>query len=190
MMDSLTIRPLIRRVDSSKGENGSDTQYFAATSRTFAIDPRTDQVVGIALTRKKTQIESHGSWTEFCDAVGLASVQVLWANEMAAFPVAAEPDNEPQSAISEAIYEPDDSGDLLSEMPRLIGDEIRARRRRRDWTQVELAERLDVSPESISDWENGKAVPTMVNLANLATMLTPQTEEESPDSQYVPETGG
>jgi transcriptional regulator with XRE-family HTH domain len=41
----------------------------------------------------------------------------------------------------------------------MTGDEIRAARERKGWTQEELAERLRVGPRTIGNWERGATVP-------------------------------
>lgn len=48
---------------------------------------------------------------------------------------------------------------------------IRRLRERAKINQAELARRVDVSQPTISDWENGKKVPSGKNLVRLATEL-------------------
>ena len=43
--------------------------------------------------------------------------------------------------------------------PHVIGARIARRRHQLDWTQVELAERLGVSPSTVANWERGAAYP-------------------------------
>jgi transcriptional regulator with XRE-family HTH domain len=43
--------------------------------------------------------------------------------------------------------------------PRVIGARIARRRHQLDWSQVELARRLGVSPSSVADWERGASYP-------------------------------
>ena len=43
--------------------------------------------------------------------------------------------------------------------PRVIGARIARRRHQLGWSQVELAERLGVSPSSVANWERGASYP-------------------------------
>ncbi len=75
-------------------------------------------------------------------------------------------------------------------------------RKHKGWTQEELAERLDVSYQAISKWENGLAQPSLENLVKLAdafnvctdyllkdecteTILPTQTEKSKSVPKYV-----
>jgi DNA-binding transcriptional regulator YiaG len=60
---------------------------------------------------------------------------------------------------------------LLDTLPRLIGDEISARRRARHWSKRELAEAVGVDPETIRLWESGTHMPTPPNLQAIADVL-------------------
>jgi transcriptional regulator with XRE-family HTH domain len=42
-----------------------------------------------------------------------------------------------------------------------IGQRIKDERSRRGWTQAKLARELNVTVTTISQWENGRAVPTV-----------------------------
>ena len=52
-----------------------------------------------------------------------------------------------------------------------IGDFIRARRTELSLTQADLAERLHVSPQSVSHWERGETLPDVATLPDLACIL-------------------
>jgi transcriptional regulator with XRE-family HTH domain len=43
--------------------------------------------------------------------------------------------------------------------PHVIGARIARRRHQLDWSQVELARRLGVSPSTVANWERGTAYP-------------------------------
>lgn len=43
--------------------------------------------------------------------------------------------------------------------PRIIGMRIARRRHQLDWSQVELARRLSVSPSTVANWERGASYP-------------------------------
>lgn len=59
-------------------------------------------------------------------------------------------------------------GDRLA---RKLGANIAARRRARKWSQEELAERLGVASETISRFERGAALPSLLTLQRLGQML-------------------
>lgn len=52
-----------------------------------------------------------------------------------------------------------------------IGNLIRNRRKKLGMTQEELAERVWVTPQAVSQWENGKTVPDLFNLSAIANAL-------------------
>jgi len=54
---------------------------------------------------------------------------------------------------------------------RKIGNQIAALRRQRGYTQEQLAEQLDISPQAISKWENGHTLPETAQLPALAKLL-------------------
>jgi transcriptional regulator with XRE-family HTH domain len=53
-----------------------------------------------------------------------------------------------------------------------IGQRIQDERSRRGWTQAKLARELKVTVTTVSQWENGRAVPTVPKIvAKLAKKL-------------------
>lgn len=58
---------------------------------------------------------------------------------------------------------------------RRLGQQIAARRKAVDWTQDQLAERLGVDAETISRFERGATVPSLVTLDRLARVLSSST---------------
>lgn len=52
-----------------------------------------------------------------------------------------------------------------------FGEIIRRRRRAKDWTQEEMANILNVSPQTVSRWETGDAMPDISLLPVLANLL-------------------
>ncbi len=52
-----------------------------------------------------------------------------------------------------------------------IGHFIQMCRKDLDMTQAELAERLSISPQSVSNWERGETVPDVATLPDLANVL-------------------
>ena len=59
----------------------------------------------------------------------------------------------------------------------LLGERLRALRKRNDLTQEQLAERLGVSFQTISKWENGASAPDITMLPALAHFFGVTTDE-------------
>lgn len=55
--------------------------------------------------------------------------------------------------------------------PVKIGQFIQTSRKELELTQAEMAERLNVSPQSVSNWERGESIPDVSLLPDLACML-------------------
>ena len=55
--------------------------------------------------------------------------------------------------------------------PDRLGENIRALRRAQHLTQAALAEKLCLTPQNISKWENGQSMPDVSNLCLLADVL-------------------
>lgn len=53
----------------------------------------------------------------------------------------------------------------------IIGTSIREARERRHWTSYRLAERAEVSYNSVVSWEDGRVVPELGTLLHLADIL-------------------
>ena len=76
-----------------------------------------------------------------------------------------------------------------------ISEKIQILRRDREWSQDELAEKLDVSRQSVSKWESGKALPdsekilAMANLFDVSTDFLLKDEQEPiiVDDEKLPE---
>ena len=68
---------------------------------------------------------------------------------------------------------------------------IRELREERGWTQLDLAYRLGVGPNTVSNWERGKTVPRVSELRRLAALfgvcsddiILPGEEEEHGDAE-------
>ncbi len=54
-------------------------------------------------------------------------------------------------------------------MTRTIGEMIRKLRKEHDLTQEELAERLNISGQAVSKWENGTSLPAISQIVPVAT---------------------
>ena len=58
-----------------------------------------------------------------------------------------------------------------------LGENIRKYRKRIDWTQEQLADRLGVSCQSVSRWESGNGYPDMEHLPTLARLFSVTMDE-------------
>ena len=65
----------------------------------------------------------------------------------------------------------DDSAETRQRLGKRLGLRIAERRKALNWTQDQLAERLNVDAETISRFERGATVPALVTLDRLAGIL-------------------
>jgi transcriptional regulator with XRE-family HTH domain len=63
--------------------------------------------------------------------------------------------------------------------PRVIGARIARRRHQLDWSQVELARRLGVSPSTVANWERGASYPKK-KLGKVELVLGISLDDEPP----------
>lgn len=74
-------------------------------------------------------------------------------------------------------------------LARRLGANISSRRRARKWSQEDLAERLGVASETVSRFERGATLPSLLTLQQIAKMLRAPVAEllanssEAPDDQ-------
>lgn len=174
MASELTPRALVRRV-----EDEHVTYWATSPADRDRLDPTTDELVGIALTRKRAVIGESHIWSEFCDTVALASEQLLWADEMSGIPALDDPfGDEPQ---------PQQGGDGTRLSLGSIGDdiarEIVARRHEREWSQQELADRADIPRRTLSHYEQAENVPQPEQLTRLAEAFDETCDEHTTDTQ-------
>ena len=59
----------------------------------------------------------------------------------------------------------------------ILADKITEERKRNGWSQEELAEKLGVSRQAVSKWENGTYDPSTSNLIALAKLFDLSAEE-------------
>lgn len=57
------------------------------------------------------------------------------------------------------------------EKKKLLGKRIKELRKRKGYSQEKLSELINVDPTTISNIENGKNYPTLINLENLTNVL-------------------
>lgn len=77
-------------------------------------------------------------------------------------------------------------------MSETLGKRIASLRKKADMTQEELAEKLEVSPQAVSKWENDMSCPDIMLLPAIARLFDVSTDTllsgESPaDVKYVPD---
>lgn len=68
-----------------------------------------------------------------------------------------------------------------------VGNFIMGKRKAFGWTQQQLADKLNVSFQSVSKWENGTAYPNIEILKDLATVLDVSVDEILSGSEKEPE---
>ena len=79
-----------------------------------------------------------------------------------------------------------------------MGEKLIALRKRECWTQDDLAERLDVSRQSVSKWEGGQAYPATDKLLELSRLfgvstdylLKDELQSPEPEEPALPEAAG
>ena len=64
-----------------------------------------------------------------------------------------------------------------------ISDKIQILRRDKEWSQDELAEKLNVSRQSVSKWESGKALPDSEKILAMAKLFDVSTDFLLKDEQ-------
>lgn len=65
----------------------------------------------------------------------------------------------------------------LSRRREIVGDRIREARERKGWLQKELAGRVHVEPQTVSNWERGVTTPDLDKLEILARELECQVSD-------------
>ena len=79
-----------------------------------------------------------------------------------------------------------DSARARKLLAKRLGKRIADRRKSIDWTQDQLAERLGVDAETVSRFERGVTVPSLVTLDNLARALRCRTADLLSESSVEP----
>lgn len=68
----------------------------------------------------------------------------------------------------------------------MLGDRIKALRKARKLSQIELAQKLNISKQSVSNWENNNILPSIEMLKKIAVFFSCSTdyllEMDHPDS--------
>src|SRR5258708_4199857 len=72
-------------------------------------------------------------------------------------------------------------------LARKLGANLAARRKARKWSQEDLAERLGVATKTISRFERGATLPSLVTLQRLGQMLKAPVAELLAESSETPD---
>lgn len=72
-------------------------------------------------------------------------------------------------------------------LAELLGARIAELRKSRQWTQAQLAERMEVEPETISRFERGATVPSLHTLEKLALILRASIGDLLVESSTAPD---
>ena len=68
-----------------------------------------------------------------------------------------------------------------------FSDKLIALRRKAGWSQEELAERLNVSRQSVSKWESAQSMPDIDKIVQLSSLFSVTTDYLLKDEQAEPE---
>ena len=73
----------------------------------------------------------------------------------------------------------------------MFGDRIKTLRTAHNYSQVQLAQKLDVSKQTVSNWENNNILPSIEMLVKISTFFSVSTDYllELDDRQYIEITG-
>ncbi len=79
------------------------------------------------------------------------------------------------------------------ELEQIVSTNLTALRKKREWTQAELAEKINYSDKSVSKWERGEALPDLKVLTKLAELFgvtvdyfVTENAEETPEEFTAP----
>lgn len=79
-----------------------------------------------------------------------------------------------------------DKDEIQKTLAVKIGRNVAARRKATDWTQARLAERVGVDTETISRFERGATLPSLVTLQKLAVALNTTIADLLNESSPMP----
>ncbi len=57
-----------------------------------------------------------------------------------------------------------------------LSEKIMSLRKKNGWSQEELAERLDLSRQSVSKWESGESIPTLEKIIKISEIFEVSTD--------------
>lgn len=65
----------------------------------------------------------------------------------------------------------------------MIGMNLKALRKAKGYSQEEVAEKINVSRQSVAKWENEESIPDVIKCSELANLYEISVEEESTNSE-------
>ncbi len=73
----------------------------------------------------------------------------------------------------------------------MFGDRIKILRKANNYNQVQLAQKLDVSKQTVSNWENNNILPSIEMLVKISSFFSVSTDYllELDDRTYIEVTG-
>ena len=71
-----------------------------------------------------------------------------------------------------------------------LADKIIELRKKQGWSQIDLADRLDVSRQSVSKWEMAQAVPELDKILKMSELFAVTTDYLLKDEAPAPDSGG
>ena len=73
----------------------------------------------------------------------------------------------------------------------ILAEKIALLRKRNEWSQEQLAEKLDISRQSVSKWESGASIPDMDKILKLSRLFEVSTDYllELDQREYLEITG-
>jgi len=79
-----------------------------------------------------------------------------------------------------------ETAEARKRLGKRLGQRIAQRRKAVDWTQDQLAERLGVDAETVSRFERGATLPSLVTLDRLARVLNTSTADLLSEASAAP----
>jgi transcriptional regulator with XRE-family HTH domain len=73
----------------------------------------------------------------------------------------------------------------MADTPQAVGSRIARRRHQLGWTQIELAEKLGVSPSTVANWERGASYPKK-KLGKVEHVLGVSLDDVPPERDPLP----
>ena len=68
----------------------------------------------------------------------------------------------------------------------VLGEKIALLRKQKGWSQEDLAERLDISRQSVSKWESGTSVPDLDKIIKVSELFQVSTDFLLKDETDIP----
>lgn len=66
-----------------------------------------------------------------------------------------------------------------------LGTKIKVQREKKNWSQQELADQIHISRQSISKWEQNKAIPSITNIVMMSNLFNISLDELMKDDEIL-----